>query len=319
MIDDWYRLVRFVGYWRIQAVSLELPLENVLDMLPLGVTLEPVRDGKPGHHPVRIYFNCVYAGLTWPSIVPAIAYQEVVVGIPYTYLTNKAYPSAYNGPFYYMPQVWTSTTPGGVWALGGRLWWGIPKGPGRFHNTCPPPGVPPWQGGPVDADIGRYSVALGEPFGNVLLGNRVQPVPQPILGLDWKAREPYIPVESEPGGKLTSVQRQIMDQPLLMQMPMGIGPWWVAANFKMIWGSAWFRSIAARLHINEPFVAGLPPGTYVLPRLEQSPTLGSYQLFCPFELSAPSSADAVRWTYPAEILLGPPNTAGVLSGVNTGP
>lgn len=329
MITDWYRLARFVGYWRIQAVSLELPVQNVLDMLPNGATLGQPGAERPkqayescqpreGYHPVRLYFNWVHANMAWPTIIPAITYLEVVVGIPSTYLTARPYSGAYVGPFYYMPQVWTSTTPGGVWALGGRPLWGIPRNLGRFETNAPPPGVPPWQGGPTDAGCGAFALRLSEPFGNLMLSDNVEHVGSPILGLEWATREPYSPVDSPGGYALTRVQQDIMNQPLLMRMPMGIGPWWVGANFKMTWPSAWVRSVEARVHVFQTFVAGLPLGTYRLPPLADARVVGSYQLFCPFELSAPSSSDAVGWTYPAATLLGPPGTGGVPSYVPTG-
>ncbi|MCA9711569.1 MAG: hypothetical protein KDK70_37385 [Myxococcales bacterium] len=322
MIYDWYRLVRLVGVWRIEVVTIQLPIANVLQMLPGGIELgRPEEDVLPGHHPFRMTFNWVEATMSWPPGFPLFRYLEVVAGIPYTYRTSQPYTGAYAGPFYYMPKVWTSTTPGGTFALGG-LMWGIPKSLGRFSSNAPPPQRPPWQGGPLTGDVGRFSTTLGQPFGLVALGRQVGHEQVPIAGIDWTSSAPYESV-LEPDGQVRSsfaVMRQIMDQPLLMKFPLGIGPWWVAANFKMTWRSAFYREIeATQLHVYDSFVSGLPIGTYDVPPLsDRDRSVGAYELYCPMELSAPSSTDVVGWTYPATTLLGPPGTPGVHSGIDTG-
>jgi len=322
MIFDVYRLMKLIGYWRIQVVSLKLPRANVIAMLPDGIALGEAPGVDPGYHPVRLYFNSVVATMSFPPGFPTIIYSEHVTGIPYTYRTSTPYRGAYDGPFYYMPHVWTSTNWGGVMALGGRPFWGIPKTLGRFTSDDPELSPPPWWGGPLDAGIGRHYVQLAEPYGDVILSDNISLHDNRILGLDWDAAEPYFPVDSERGKSEFFRQREIMDQPLLMRFPMGVGPWWVACNFRMTWRSAFIRSIRARASVYRSYVSGMPVGSYEGPPLgEQGPdpdpevaTLGSYQLYCPFELSSISSSDTVRWTYPATTLLGPPGTAGVPSG-----
>lgn len=264
-----YRAVRLVGEWTVQVVQLALPLERVRAMLPWGLAPGPQALAPPGTHPVRFYFTeGIRASLPgFPGM--DMVYDEQTLAIPYVQRTGPLLPGARVGPYLYMPRLWLDN-----WlpSAGGVLFWGFEKRMALIDT--------------------REEILGGEPW----TVQRVRDLRhgEELIAGRWRAvdaREP-VRVDREPN---FAVQREIIDQPTISQIPWGFGPTQALSNFSMAWDVATLRSIEAEIEIHSTYVPGLPLGRHGrTPGLAQDP-LGSYALTTPWELSLLYSPDLVEW------------------------
>ncbi len=269
MVTEPYRSVRLAGDWTVQVVQLALPVEQVRQMLPWGLALAPQQLAPAGTHPVRFYFSYgIRASLTG---VPGMdmAYDEQTLAIPYVERTGPLLPGSRTGPYLYMPRLWLDN-----WmpSLGGVLWWGFEKRMALIDT--------------------REETFAGETWTT----QRVRDLRrgEPIVSCRWRALDVAAPrpVDEMPN---FPVQREIIDQPTISQLPLGVGPYQFLANFDMAWDLARVRSIEAELEISVPYVPGLPVGLQRRTVGIEGDPLGSYALTTPWELSLIYSPDLLDW------------------------
>ncbi len=238
-----YNDVRLIGDGVIRGATLVLPTQTVQDLLPHGLVLGPQTLTPPGTHPVVLFFNDLFrAHMNIPTLLPNMTYHEQVVGVPFAYVTRSiAGPS---GPFFFMPQLWLDNV---LATLGGLLFWGFAKRLARFTVT---------------AD--RYAA--------------VDESGRPLISLDFEPVGEPAPLSQFP---LFEPLRQLMDQPLVSQLPAAMGPLFACSDFAKNWHTARVRPLRSAVHIARAFVPGLPcgrfPETDLHPGIDESP-FGAYEI-----------------------------------------
>jgi hypothetical protein len=268
MILDPYRASRLVGAWNLHVVQVVLPVDNVLAMLPPGITLAPQQLTPPGTHPVRLYFTAgLHAILSWPPGIDML-YNEQCVGVPFVNRVAPMVPGAQPGPYYYMPRLWLDNW---VPTSGGLLFWGYEK---RLADIA------------VTTDERE-----DESWTTYAVRDRMTAMPQ--ITARWRelSGDPRS-VYEEPN---FVEQMRIMDQPVVSEIPWSLGPYQALANFRMTWRSATIRGIEAEVDVYEPFVPGMPVTKFPKTSGIGVDPLGSYVLSCPWELSLAYSADLADW------------------------
>jgi hypothetical protein len=218
--------IGFVGLGLMRAATLVLPTRRVQAMLAPGMRLREQQLTPHGTHPVILFFYQMFqAHTTIPTLLPELTYCEQIIGVPYTDLTGEPPNVFAGGPFFFMPQLFLSDVI--AWWVG-RVSCGFAKNLAR-----------------ITADDRRYEVRA--------LDGR------PLITLDSLPTGGYHPVDRYP--KLVPVQKAI-DQKIVSQMPLGIGPWFVASDFVRYWWGAQMRPISTVVHIAEELVPGLPAGRF---------------------------------------------------------
>jgi hypothetical protein len=132
----------------------------------------------------------------------------------------------HNGPFFFMPRLNLDNF---LATAGGLLWWGFAK-----------------QLAHITVTRNRYSVAERDSGA-------------PLISLDFEPTGDYQPLPRLP--HLEPVRR-MLDQPILSQLPLGIGPYFVWSDFDKHWPTARVRPLSTVVTISQEFVQGLPNGRY---------------------------------------------------------
>ncbi len=222
-----YRHINLVGDGIMRGVTLALPTEQVRHLLPWGLALGEQDLTPPGTHPVILFFYELFgAHMSVPTLLPSMTYREHIVGVPYTYVAQGVPGGGAPGPFFFMPKLLLDNT---LATLGGRLWWGFAKDLAAISLTEQ-----------------RYAVSR--------LGDGA-----PLVSLDF-----------EPTGDLQSVYAfphfepiwRMMNQPLISQVPLGMGPLFVCSNFDKQWDTAQLRPLSTAVTLHQEFVPGLPCGRF---------------------------------------------------------
>lgn len=246
--------VNLVGDCISRNVTLCWPKEQVRALLPVGLELGEQSLTPPNTHPVCMFFNdALRVHLTIPNLLPNMTYHEHVLGIPYVY-TNKAAPlSNHYGPYFFMPRLLLND----YWAwLGGRLLWGYQK------------------------VLAKASVTAN----NYQMMNEKG---QPLVSLDFRADGEYQDVWSMPNFEPV---RQMLDQVMLSQLPLGTGPLSVVTRFDKQWSVAKIRPISTVVRVEQAYYPGMPCGRFPaegrMVGLNQTP-LGSYEILSPWRLTIP--------------------------------
>lgn len=239
-----FNIINLHGQGCFRSITLALPVKQVRRFLPAQLELGAQTITPPGTHPVILSFNALsHAELSMPSLLPSLSYPEFAFGVPYTY-TRPGMIRQAHGPFYYMPKLFVDNV---LAAMGGVLYWGYPKQMARFRAG---PGHMAF-----DAEDGSPLISLAfEPVGE----------PQPIRAYPHFA----------------SV-RQMLDQPLVSQMPVTVGPLSVKASFDKYWPTATLRPLRTTVTVHREFVQGFGQARYPGDGTSDSidtTVLGSYEL-----------------------------------------
>lgn len=236
--------INLTGQALMRGVSIVLPTPQVLSILPYGMTLRPCPWTPKGTHPLILFFYDIFrAHMTIPTLLPNMSYFEQIVGVPFVEVDGDFPNLVPGGPFFFMPQLLLTNE---LAMLGGRMWWGFAKNLARVVLTqnC-------------------YEVYS--------LDGR------PMIALEFEPVTDYAPVSCYPHFETI---RPALDQPLVSQVPLGMGPYFVGSRFDRDWSTARMRGISTTTYIAQEFVLGLPPMTYPChgraPGINESP-LGSYE------------------------------------------
>ncbi len=238
-----YNDVRLIGDGVMRGATLVLPTQSVQDLLPHGLTLGPQTLTPPGTHPVVLFFHDLFrAHMSIPTLLPSMTYREQVVGIPFAHVTRAF--TGPSGPFFFMPRLWLDNF---LATAGGLLWWGFAKKLARITVT---------------AD--RYSVATESGH--------------PLIALDFEQVGEPLPLSHFPHFEPL---RELMDQPLVSQLPAAMGPLFACSDFAKNWRTARVRPLRTAVQIDTAFVTGLPcgrfPETDLHPGIDESP-FGGYEI-----------------------------------------
>lgn len=236
--------VHLTGQALMRGVSIVLPTPNVLRILPHGMTLRPCPWTPRGTHPIILYFyNIFRAHMTIPTLLPNMTYFEQIVGVPFVELDGEFPNLVPGGPFFFMPQLFLTNE---LAVIGGRMWWGLAKTLARVVTT------------PHSFEV--YS----------LQG-------RPLVALEFEPVTDYAPVSCYPHFETV---RPTLDQSMVTQVPLGVGPYFAGSRFERDWSTARMRGISTISYIAEEFVMGLPPMKYPsegrTPGIHESP-LGSFE------------------------------------------
>ena len=83
-----FPMLNLNGYGTQRGVTLALPTEKVLDLLPAGLELGPQTVSPKGTHPVILFFHDMFrAHMSFPSLLPNLTYREHSVGVPFSYIS----------------------------------------------------------------------------------------------------------------------------------------------------------------------------------------------------------------------------------------
>jgi hypothetical protein len=249
-----FNRINLVGNGVIRGTTLILPSALVLDLLPHGLSLGEQQMTPEGSHPVVLFFQDMYRGhLTIPNLLPNLTYYEMMVGIPFAYVTSGLPAPGTCGPFFFMAQLFLTSF---LATIGGKLGWGFAK-----------------ELAAVTVDEGRYAVRS-------LDGD-------PLVSLGFEPTGGYRHVYDEPNFE---PMRRVMSQPVISQVPAAIGPWFVASNFDKKWDCATLRPLSTVVHVTQAIVPGLPCGRFPVhghaPGIDHSP-LGSFELQARWRLTLP--------------------------------
>ena len=240
-----------------RGVTLAVPIKSVRALLPPGLVLGNQSVTKVGTHPVIASYNdLTRAQMSIPSLLPVLHYNEYTLGIPYTFIGRNGLNANSPGPYYYMPKLFLNSN---LAVLGGIAFWGFTKTPARFD---------------VFAD-------------NIVIRDVSE---KPMTSLAWTPSGPFKTIA---GYRKFEPIRQMLDQPLISQVPPMGGPIFVISDFDKRWDAATIRPLEITLAIDDDFVNGCRsfadctcgPGT-TAPGIDRQ-ALGSYELVAPWRLSLP--------------------------------
>jgi hypothetical protein len=84
--------------------------------------------------------------------------------------------------------------------------------------------------------------------------------------------------------------RRMHDQPLISQVPLGLGPFFVVSDFVKDWSAAVIRPLEGEVTVDREYVLGYPAGRYPLAGRSLGPERrapASYQFDAPWWLGMP--------------------------------
>lgn len=249
-----FAAINLVGDFRVRCMTMAWPCEVVQGFLPYGTSLGPQQLTPRGTHPVMLFFYDFFqVHMTIPNPLPTMTYNEHVLGVPHVMVNNGDGWGRDAGPFFVMPRLLLDN----IWAiLGGLVYWGYPKRLSRIAVTGD-----------------RFAVSD-------LAGS-------PQLALEFHGHGELLPIQHYPH---FAPVREVLDQPMLTQLPLGMGPMLVCSRYDKHWPSVTLRPLAAAVTIDQAFIPGLPcgrfPGRGWSAGIDQSP-LGSYELRAHFRQTIP--------------------------------
>jgi hypothetical protein len=244
------------GYGTMRGITLALPTAHVRKMLPAGLELGAQQVTPPGTHPVILFFHDMFrAQMSVPTLLPSMTYHEHSIGIPFSYLAEGSITSGVPGPYYFMPKLYLDNF---LATLGGIVFWGFAK-----EMAC------------VTVTGTSYAI-------DSLAGAR-------LTSLSWK--EPELDA-FKPIAEYANFEpvRQMLTQPIISKLPVGMGPFFILSDFDKDWDAATVRPLETRVEVDLEYVPGYQAGRY--PASKWSPgidasVIGSYELRAPWRLSLP--------------------------------
>jgi Acetoacetate decarboxylase (ADC) len=251
-----FAAINLNGDGNMRGLTLALPTDTVRDLLPCGLELGSQTVTPTGTHPVILFFHDLFrAHMSVPALTPSLTYHEHSMGIPYSYLSRHSITPGHPGPYYFMPRLFLDNP---IATFGGLLGWGFTKKIASIQVT---------------ADRFTISDSTG----------------QVLTSMSWRTKNGggFRPVSAWP---YFEPIRQMLDQPLIAQVPAGMGPFFALSDFDKDWDVATLRPLETSLDVDVEYVAGYPGGRY--PSSDWSPgidesVLGSYELRSPWRLSLP--------------------------------
>lgn len=243
-----YTYVSLDGDALLRGVTLVLPSDVVLGLLPHGLELGDQSLTPPGTHPVILWFQTMLrAHMSIPTLLPNMTYLEHILGIPFAYVTRGPITARTPGPYLFMARLYLDNL---LATVGGVLYWGFAKQM-------------------ADLSVTRDAFTVDR------RGER-------LISLQFEAKGDYAPADRFPHFEPV---RQIMTQPLVSQVPLALGPFFACSDFDRQVEEGKMRPLSTVVEIDEQFVAGLPCGRFPAhgraPGIDVSP-LGSYEIRCPW-------------------------------------
>ena len=249
-----YSYVSLNGDALTRGVTLALPREQVHALLPYGLQLGPQRVTPHGTHPVMLLYHQISrVHMSIPTLLPSLAYHEHIIAVPYCYLTLGKIDAHTPGPFMFEPRLYLDSV---LAVAGGIFYWGFAKRFASFNVTQE-----------------RFAVTSSEGAKVSMLTSRASGEFQPVASCS----------------NFDAV-RKMHDQPLILQQPAGIGPFFVCANFDKNWHGSSVRPLETITHIEESPMVGVNTGTFPANGYAagiDTGVLGSYELRFPWRLSLP--------------------------------
>lgn len=155
------------------------------------------------------------------------------------------------GPFYFQPRLFLDSF---LATLGGVFYWGFPKRMASFT-------------------INEEEFAVRGVRGNALTSLRHRPAGEEL------------PVAAYPN---FAPIRAMHDQPLVLMLPAGMGPFFVCSNFDKLWERGTLQPLETTTNVEESYLPGLATGSFAAHGVDAS-VLGSYVMRMPWRLSMPYS------------------------------
>jgi hypothetical protein len=241
-----YSQTYLYGEGTFRGVTVAWPTALVLRFLPFGMELGEQELTPRGTHPVTLFFYDFYrVHMNVPAPLPNMTYHEFVIGVPNVFVSSGLAAGMRRGPYFFMPRLLLDNA---LATYGGLLWWGFAKQVAR-----------------MDISQHRYAVR------------------------DYTTGAPVISLDHQPMGDLQPLHhfphfepiRRLLNQPLITQLPMAMGPYFAGSWFQKNWRTAAIRPLRTVMTISREFVQGVPYGRYPAEGwsegLDQS-VLGSYEL-----------------------------------------
>jgi hypothetical protein len=244
------------GGCTMRSVTLALETERVRNLLPNGLELGAQRMTSIGTHPVILIFQEM-SRVHWstPNLMPSMSYREHLIGIPYCYAVNSPLFGGSAGPYFFMPTLRLDDALATTIGLLG----GLPKRLARIN-------APTGSFAVLDEDDRPLVTASWEDGGD----------PRPLREFE-REFEHFEPV------------RQALDQPLVVMVPLSVGPWFCVYDFRRRWEESTIRPIRMVTDVHTDYVVGFSSGRYPKDdarRIDED-TLGSFELQTQWFMGAP--------------------------------
>jgi hypothetical protein len=247
------------GGCTMRCVTVALETERVRNLLPNGLELGVQSMTPLGTHPIVFMFQEMFR-VHWstPNLMPSMSYHEHLIGIPYCYAVNSPLWGGNAGPYFFMPTLRLDNALATTIGLLG----GLPKRLAR-----------------INAPTGCFAV-LDEDC-------------RPLVTASWEDEDtgdirPLREFERE--FRHFEPVRQALDQPLIVMVPLSIGPWFCLYDFRRWWEEATIRPIRVVTDVHTDYVVGFSPGRYPKDgeafRIDEDP-LGSFELQTQWFMGAP--------------------------------
>lgn len=251
-----FGFINLNGDGTMRGVTLELPTDQVRDLLPAGLELGDQHVTRKGTHPVVLFFHDMFrAQMSVPTLLPNMTYREHSIGIPFSYIAQGSLTPGKPGPYYFMPKLYLDNIAATV---GGLLFWGFAKELALFELTA-----------------GRYEITS-------LAGKRQ-------TSLTWQDDSSLVhkPVAQVPN--FAPVQA-MLTQPIISMVPAALGPFFILSDFDKDWSVATVKPMRTAVEVDVEYVPGYKAGRMPLtgysPGIDES-VVGSYELRAPWKLSLP--------------------------------
>jgi Acetoacetate decarboxylase (ADC) len=258
--------IKLVGRWEAICVTLQLPATDVAWMLPSGLELAKQSLASVANtHPVVLYFGTISrAHLTFPRFITGnLSYKEHIIGIPYVRATRRIRGASPDKLYFFMPRLFLTNLTA---TIGGRLIWGFPKVLSRITEKTLPPAY--------DKEPERKRFEVREFFG----GER-------LTAVEWSHdNEAYRPAGDEV--YFQDFHKELMQQPLITEQPMSIGPFFSCSDFRRNLKKAQIRPVSTKTLVRSKFLEGLEPSEYQSYGINAAP-VGSFQIRSNWSLTLP--------------------------------
>jgi hypothetical protein len=248
----------YSAYW----VVWPMPIDNVMSMLPPGLTLGKQHITSTATHPVLLGFGQHRnARLTeYQFLFDNVTYLESSLSVPFVQL-KKQQQSGEN--FIYVPRLYLNDFRA---TLGGNLFWGFNKELGNIH---------------LESKLSQTYQVNSHIFDQPITSLSFE-----IDGFEIDGFEVNGDCGSPSDFPHFSAVQAMMDQPLILKTVRGLGPY-VRAQYEWNFNQASIQPIKATVNIFQPYVSGLIPGSYSIEGIDKV-ELGAFKMENSWTLHLPS-------------------------------